>query len=887
MAAHTRKARGRHRDHRTIVAAVTIGVVAATLAVAGLTVRLALSSVAGGLPKLDIAAHQPLTRNTYIYDGSRKPRLLAVLRGDQSRVIVSSAAIAPVVKQAVVAIEDRRFYQHRGIDYRSIGRALVTDLSAGHSVQGASTITEEFIKNAYLPPQQRTTDSMSRKLREAVLAYQLEQRWSKDKILTNYLNTIYYGESAYGIEMAARTYFGTHASRLTLPQAALLAGIVQNPAHFDPFAAPAAARARRLAVLSAMTTQGMISAADAAAAARAPLPRHPHRLPTSRLAPYFVEYVIQQLVHQFGAATAFGGGLRVYTTLNPRLQRDANSAASSILDRPDDPSVSIVAIDPHTDEVEALVGGRGFAAQQFDVAVDGRRQPGSAFKPFALAAAIRSGLSPESVFISEPKSIDLGKGSIWNVSTYSGGYAGKISLTDATVQSDNTVYADLSMMVGPDNIAAMAADMGITSPVGDNPAIALGGLTTGVSPLEMANAYATLADGGQRMNGTMLDDGQLAPISIKRVVDDQGHVLVRNSVVRTPALAPWQAGLETSILQQVIERGTGVAAAIGRPAAGKTGTTTDYADAWFCGYTPDLSAAVWVGYPNARREMIVRGIRVAGGTFPAQIWNRFASAALWPACRPTTFPPSPRRRSPRRSCARAAATSPRDGVPSASPASTSRAACPARPARFHGPKRVVVPDVTGRDLGTARRRPGRRAARLAGRRRARRSGRSRASWSASRRAAAVPCCRARPSRCAWAAARCSWCPTWSGSAARRPSRPCTLAGFGCAVAWDGTVGDGGAPGMVVATQPAAGTSAQGAVTIVCHGNEFNVVVPNVVGLAAADAQAALAAAGLGGDAPTDSSGGQVVAQDPVAGSSVEVGALIHLSLSQPQPAPSS
>ena len=350
-------------------------------------------------------------------------------------------------------------------------------------MQGGSTITQQFIKNAYLPADQRTADSFSRKLREAVLAWQLEKRWPKDKILTNYLNTIYFGESAYGIEMAARTFFGVTARRLDLPQAALLAGIVQNPTLYDPFVHPAAARARRAEVLADMAAQGMVPAADAEAAARAPLPRHPHHLPVSRTAPYFVEYVIQELVRQFGAQTAFGGGLRVYTTLDPRVQRDADRAATAILDRPDDPTVSIVAIDPRTDEVEALVGGRDFARQQFDIAVDGRRQPGSAFKPFALAAAIRQGLSPRSIFISEPKAIALGGGSVWHVSTYSGAYAGKISLADATVESDNTVYADLSMMVGPDNIAATAAEMGITTPIGDNPAIALGGLTIGVSPL--------------------------------------------------------------------------------------------------------------------------------------------------------------------------------------------------------------------------------------------------------------------------------------------------------------------------------------------------------------------------------------------------------------------
>ena len=411
--------------------------------------------------------------------------------------------------------------------------------------------------------------------------------------------------------------------------------------------------------------------------------------------------MIQQLVHQFGAATAFGGGLRVYTTLDPRMQRDADRAATEVLGRPGDPAVAIVAIDPHSDEVKALVGGQDFRRQQFDVAVDGLRQPGSAFKPFALATAIRQGLSPASVFVSEPKAIPLAGGEVWRVSTFSNTYAGRISLADATIESDNTVYADLSMMIGPDNIAATAGEMGITSTIGDNPSIALGGLTTGVSPLEMANAYATLADGGERMNGTMLaDDGQPAPISITRVTDDQGNVLLRNTVVRTRVLQPWQAGLETSILQQVIERGTGQAAAIGRPAAGKTGTTTNFADAWFCGYTPALSAAVWVGYPGSQREMIVRGIRVAGGTFPATIWSRFASAALADvpaqAFPPFTTPPVTRRTV----CARTGDLATR-WCPERLKCFYFDGQAPTQSCTYHGPREVSAPDLTGLRLTTA------------------------------------------------------------------------------------------------------------------------------------------------------------------------------------------
>jgi penicillin-binding protein 1A len=856
---------------------VTLGVAVALMGAAGVTVASTMAAVARALPKLDIAAHQPITQNTYIYDGSAKPRLLAVLRGDQSRVIVPSGQIAPVVKQAVVAIEDRRFYENDGIDYVSIGRAFLADLFAGHTVQGGSTITQQFIKNAYLPQDQRTAETMSRKLREAVLAYQLEKRWSKDEILTDYLNTIYFGEGAYGIEMAARTFFGTSARRLTLPQAALLAGIVQDPSGDDPFIDPAAARTRRLEVLDAMSAQGVVSAADAAAAARAPLPRHPHRLPTSHVAPYFVEYVIQQLVNRFGAATAFGGGLRVYTTLDPRVQRDANRAATEVLGRPDDPAVSIVAVDPHTGAVKALVGGRNFRRQQFDVAVDGRRQPGSAFKPFALAAAIRQGMSPTSVFDSAPKAIDLGGGSVWRVSTYSGSYAGKITLADATVESDNTVYADLSMMVGADSIAATASDMGITSPIGDNPSIALGGLTTGVSPLEMADAYATLADGGERLTGTLLtEDDQPAPISITRVTDNRGNVLLRNTLVRTRVLQPWQAGLETSILQQVIERGTGQAAAIGRPAAGKTGTTTNYADAWFCGYTPDLSAAVWVGYPGSQREMIVRGIRVAGGTFPAMIWSRFAAAAL--AGVPAHAFPSFKLPgvTKRIVCARTGDLATR-WCPERLKCYYFAGQSPGQSCTFHGPRRVSVPNLTGLRLAAAQARL--RAEQL--------------TWQivdvpgdASLKGVVLDQSPADGQTILQGTAvtlrvgsgPLLVVPSVVGQFRAAAQQTLRASGLAVTVVYDGVTGGEATLGTVVRQQPAAGTSSQGAVTIVVHGSDVTVIVPDVSGLSLTGAQVALGTVGLGGEAASGDSAGLVTAQTPAAGARLEIGSIVRLQL---------
>ena len=466
------------------------------------------------------------------------------------------------------------------------------------------------------------------------------------------------------------------------------------------------------------------------------------------------------------------------------------------------------------------------------------------------------------------------------MSTYSGRYAGKISLTDATVESDNTVYADLSMMVGPENIAATAADMGITSPVGDNPSIALGGLTTGVSPLEMADAYTTLATGGERLSGTMLAADQPAPISISRVTDSQGHVLVRNTLVRARVLEPWQAGLETSILQQVIERGTGQAAAIGRPAAGKTGTTTNFADAWFCGYTPDLAAAVWVGYPGSQREMIVRGIRVAGGTFPAMIWNRFASAALTgvPAHAFPSFklPPVTKRIV----CSRTGDLATR-WCPERLKCFYFAGKGPTQSCTFHGPQSVSVPDLTGLRLATAQ-------------------------------------ARLRTEKLGWQVVYVPGDPDLQGTVVdqspaggqtilqgtavtlRINSGPLLVvpnvvgqfrgaaleelgaSGFAAQVHFDGETG--GALGTVISQQPTAGTSGQGTVTIFVHGSDVTVAVPGVTGLTVAGAQAALGAAGLGCDLPSGDTGGPIVSQSPAAGDKLEIGGLVQLTLG-PGPSP--
>ena len=874
MLARRRKTRLKSRDRWTVAATIALAIVAIGSAVVGIAVASTLSAVADDLPKLDITAHQPLYENTYIYDGSREPRLLAVLRGEESRVIVGSDEIAEVVKQATVAIEDRRFYEHEGVDYTAIGRALFADVQAGETVQGGSTITQQFIKNAYLPEEKQTEKTFDRKLHEAALAYQLEKQWSKDQILTNYLNTIYFGQGAYGIEMAARTYFGRPARRLSLAQAALLAGLVRHPSEDNPFTDPERARRRRRLALDNMVTLGYATAEQAAAAAAAPLPKVPHPIPVhSHTAPYYVEYVIQQLVREFGAAKTFGGGLRVYTALDPRLQRYANDAAKSILDRPSDPTVALVAIDPKTGEIKAMVGGRDFKRQQFNVVTQGHRQPGSAFKTFALIAALENDMSPRSIFNSAPKAIDMGQGADpWLVSTYSGGYSGPISLFEATVYSDNTVYADLSMMVGPENIAAAAHNMGIGSDVGSNPSIALGGLRQGVTPLEMTSAYATLATGGERVVGDEVSRGEPAPIAIRKVTDAQGDTLFRNIVSRQRVLQTWQAGLVTDILQQVVLRGTGTAAYLGRPCAGKTGTTSDYNDAWFCGYTPDLVASVWMGYVKEQRPLYVRGVRVAGGTFPAMIWKNFMTRAL------TGTPPHgfPDYAAPPVKkafiCARTGdlATT---WCPEPLRAFFFHGHIPTRSCPFHRPHEVPMPDVTALPLRQAE--AILRKAKL--------------EWTiewvvgpdsqkglvvGQRPSAGSPIMQSASVTLQVGSGANLVVPTVVGLSRGAAERLLAASGFAFNVVFTGSADS---QGFVVGQDPAGGSNTQGTVTISVGGSDVMVPVPNVVGMSVAAARSALAGRGLGGAAASDDDTAIVSAQDPPAGAQVQIGALITLT----------
>lgn len=547
---------------------------------------------------------------SYLYgaDGSR----IGVLPASQQRIPVQLGGISRTMQAAIVAAEDRGFYHNDGIDYFAIGRALLADIGSGQTSQGASTLTQQLIRNLYLGPQQ----TLSRKLTEACLAVELNRHWSKQRILTAYLNDVYFGHGAYGIEAAARIFFDTHAADLTFEQSALLAGMPQSPSDYDPFSHPAAALARRAEVLKAMRDTNEISQSRYQQALHDPLGLHAGTVGVSSAAgPYLTDYLTSQLVSSYGAERVRRGGLRVYTTLDARLQKEATHAITAVLDRKHDPAGTIVSIDPRTGAIRAVAVAETGRPIAFNIATDGQRQPGSTFKAFDLTEAVQRGINPWAThYLSAPFTGPNG----WHVETYEHTYSGRIPLTQATLLSDNTVYARLTLDLGPQPIAALAQRMGVQAPLRPVPAMGLG--ADPVSPLDIADAYATLASGGIRHTPTL----------ITRVVFPDGRTDRPTSPSSGRVLDPRVAATVTKVLTENVASGTGTAAALaGRPVAGKTGTTNNYTDAWFAGYTPQLTTVVWVGYPDKERPMTdVHGIQVVGGSFPAQIWHAYMSSAL-------------------------------------------------------------------------------------------------------------------------------------------------------------------------------------------------------------------------------------------------------------------
>jgi penicillin-binding protein 1A len=607
-------------------------------------------SIASDLPSLTKFSQYKEEKSSTLTDDLSHP--IGVL-SQQNRVIVTAGQIPGIVKNAVISIEDKRFRTNSGVDIRGVARAFVDDVEHRGDLQGASTIEEQFIKNALQAQSHRT---IFEKLREAALAYQLSHKWSKEKIITAYLNTIYFGNGAYGIEAAAETYFGHEATHLGcgMPghelcvqqlkpwEAALLAGIIQSPTEYDPAEHPLAAKDRRDVVLYQMLQQGYISRAMYQQSVKQPLPTSDEiQAPQEQTIEgadvgYFTSWVQQQVIERYGAPRAFAGGLQVKTTLDLNLQRAAEQAVQNYLPYSEDPTAALVAIENSTGEVRAMVGGRNYDESPFNLATQGERQPGSSFKAFDLAAALEQGISPDSVWPSKEKIFYVhGPHGVekFVVHNDEGAYTGSNSLTGALAYSDNSIFAEVGLKVGTTRIADLAHRMGITTPLSTNAAMTIGGLTIGVTPLDMAHAYETIAHSGERVTGSMVEDE--APVGIQEVRAGSqplpdGSRVDKNRVRVHRVLPAEVAATETTMLEAVIQYGTGRAAAIGQFAAGKTGTTSNYGDAWFVGWDSKFTVAVWVGYPNKLIPMTndFDGGPVLGGTFPALIWHDFMTSAL-------------------------------------------------------------------------------------------------------------------------------------------------------------------------------------------------------------------------------------------------------------------
>lgn len=621
LAHRGRKRKRAARVHRRRRAGAVVG----TFAIAGAIVLIVVGFGAGTAlsASCDLNTLRPVEIGAnsfvYAYDGS----LLGSIPAERNREPVSNAQMSKWLPRATVAVEDRRFWQHGGVDYVGIARAAWNDLSAGKVVEGGSTITQQLVRNLYTGQEKTFT----RKIKEACLAIKLAQKWSKQKVLDEYLNTVYYGNHAYGVEAAAQTYFAKHASQLTLLQSALLAGLPQAPSDYDPYHNPQAALDRRDEVLRAMLKNQSITLAQYDSAIRSnTLDLHAGRIYTSIKQPYFFSYVIDELDHAYGSNTVRQGGLKVYTTIDPRLQRLANKAIRDILPYKTDPASAVVSVEPGTGAIRAMTAVVRKSGNQFNLVAQSARQAGSTFKTFVLASAIEQGINPDATYYtSAPFTCSIGPWcqTPWQVHTYDNSYRGSISITSGTLASDNSVYAQLTLDVGPRYVWQMAHRLGVhLSP--DKPVASIGLGSLAVSPLDMAAAYATFAAAGTYAK----------PMAITKVIlpgghedKDSGWGKPQTKRVVSQAVA-WKV---TDILRQNALYGTGAGSGDGiHINAGKTGTTDNHADAWFDGYTRQLSTVVWMGYPEGEIPMTsVHGQVVAGATFPVPIWHEYMAAALW------------------------------------------------------------------------------------------------------------------------------------------------------------------------------------------------------------------------------------------------------------------
>jgi len=631
--------RVRNRGHpigRVVVIAVILVVVG--LAMGGLAAAGWVIEAADSAPNLsDVKARvpHPLTR---IYDADGN--LLGYVHADTVFTRVSPKRIPKTLKEATVAIEDRRFWQHGALDYQGIVRAGIKDVFGDGSLQGASTLTMQLVDNMYMPARYSAHHNLKYKIVQAKLAEQLESKHSKTWILDTYLNDVPYGtvngETAQGVGAAAQMFFAKPVWKLSLAQQATLAGLPQSPTDFNPFLRPNLARARRDQVLEAMLKSHYITVQQARRAEHAKLGVKNSKLYTARSAPYIFDYALSQLIHHYGLKTVQTGGLKAYTTISPGMQQLAHNAVVAhqpggpVLDN--QPAAGLASVDPSNGHIVALGSSATYEQTNYDYPVQAHRQPGSAFKVFALMTLIHDYDGDPNQTYYTSKFLPTGwlpEDPTWSVHTAEGTYQGTISLTKATIVSDNTVFAQLVVDLGPEKMDAIAHAMGITSPLQGLPAEVIGGLKVGVTPLEMADAYATLANGGYHVDPTIIDYVVFPDGSIDRSIGNPPKKQV---------FSYGEAYAAIQVLKGVIKSGTGTAADYGCPAAGKTGTAENLANAWFVGFTPKLATAVWVGYPQGN---ITLGGDGFGGTLAAPIWHDFMSSASNGYCGDWSRPSDP------------------------------------------------------------------------------------------------------------------------------------------------------------------------------------------------------------------------------------------------------
>jgi len=623
MARRTRRRRRTSHTSKWKKLLIPLGVLAAAGVIAGGVAASWAIDVYQSAPPLSSLKPVQKGRSSAIYaaDGS----LIGFIQAENIRQPVPESAMPQTLREATVAIEDKNFYSHGALDYAGIARAIWKDiLAGGKPVQGASTITQQLVRNLYI---QNPEETLKRKLKEAHLAEEEEEAHSKDWILTAYLNTAPYGtvegETAVGVEAAAQTYYGKPAKDLGLIESALIAGLPQAPSEYNPFLDPQAAKQRRNAVLRAMEDEGYITAGEYRSAAERGLELSPgHKYQVIR-DPFLFDLVQQELIDKYGINTVRNGGLKAYTTIDPTLQERAQEAVDScgVCYAEGGPAAGLASVDPATGEIVALASTEGFESEsEFNYAWQAHRQPGSSFKTFVLATAIKQGVDPYTTYYdgTSPKTLKIpGGGPDWVVNNAEPG-GGTLPLSSATWESVNVIFAQLDLDVGPEAVTQTAREMGIEAPLESVPAEAIGGLSVGVTPLEMADGYATLASGGIHHD----------PTAVSRVEFPSGKVDRTDPESGNRVLTEGEAYEVTKLLEGVITQGTGAGYTyMGcAAAAGKTGTSEELSDAWFVGYTPLYATAVWVGHPQSREATGY------GGPTAGPIWRSFMESAVAGNC---------------------------------------------------------------------------------------------------------------------------------------------------------------------------------------------------------------------------------------------------------------